>query len=71
MTEFQFGSGSRTCLGKNISIVEMSKLVPQILRNFTVELADPAGEWHLSDYMLVKQTGVICRVSNRKKVARN
>lgn len=71
MTECQFGAGSRTCLGKNISIIEMSKLVPQILRHFTVELADPAGEWHLSDYNLVKQTGVICRVRSRDKVARN
>ncbi len=65
--ELQFGSGSRTCLGKNISLLEMSKLVPQILRHFTVELADPAAEWHLSDHWFVKQTGVICRVRRRKE----
>jgi len=33
-----FGSGARTCLGKNISLLEMSKLVPQLLRHFHVEL---------------------------------
>jgi cytochrome P450 len=61
----QFGTGSRTCLGKNISLLEMSKLVPQILRQFNVKLADPAAEWHLADYWFVKQTGLICRVRDR------
>lgn len=27
-----FGLGSRTCLGKNLSMLEMSKLIPQLLR---------------------------------------
>lgn len=30
--------GSRTCIGKNISLLEMSKLVPQLVRNFNFEL---------------------------------
>jgi cytochrome P450 len=33
-----FGMGSRTCIGKNISLLEMSKLVPQLVRNFNFEL---------------------------------
>jgi cytochrome P450 len=33
-----FGMGSRTCIGKNISLLEMSKLVPQLARNFNFEL---------------------------------
>jgi cytochrome P450 len=33
-----FGMGSRTCIGKNISLLEMSKLVPQLVRNFDFEL---------------------------------
>jgi cytochrome P450 len=31
-----FGAGSRTCLGKNISRLEMYKFVPQILRDYEV-----------------------------------
>jgi cytochrome P450 len=31
---FAFGMGSRTCIGKNISLLEISKLVPQLLRKF-------------------------------------
>jgi cytochrome P450 len=30
--------GSRTCIGKHISMLEMSKLVPQMVRNFNFEL---------------------------------
>jgi cytochrome P450 len=33
---FAFGAGSRTCIGKNISLLEMYKLVPAILRRFEV-----------------------------------
>jgi cytochrome P450 len=60
-----FGAGARTCLGKNISLLEMSKLVPQVLRRFKVEII--GGEWELADYWFVKQTGVRCRVVERTK----
>ncbi|KAK4548038.1 hypothetical protein LTR36_010758 [Oleoguttula mirabilis] len=60
-----FGAGARTCLGKNISLLEMSKLVPQLLRRFDFELADPSKEWTLHDYWFVKQTGLICKVKRR------
>ena len=33
---FQFGMGPRTCLGKNISLLEIYKLVPSFLRRFEV-----------------------------------
>lgn len=35
---FQFGMGSRTCIGKNISLLEVYKLVPSMLRRFEVSL---------------------------------
>ncbi|KAL3455413.1 hypothetical protein BJX64DRAFT_282096 [Aspergillus heterothallicus] len=43
----QFGSGSRTCIGKNISLMEIYKLVPSFLRRFDVQLAYPDQEWKL------------------------
>lgn len=33
---FTFGAGARTCIGKNISYLEMYKLVPAVLRTFDV-----------------------------------
>lgn len=39
-TLFSFGAGSRTCIGKNISLLEMYKLVPAVLRTFEVGQRD-------------------------------
>jgi cytochrome P450 len=33
---FSFGMGSRTCIDKNISLLEMFKLIPAVLRRFEV-----------------------------------
>ena len=33
-----FGAGSRTCLGKNISLLEMYKVIPQIVRKFDFQI---------------------------------
>lgn len=35
---FSFGAGARTCIGKNISLLELYKLVPTILRTFEVSI---------------------------------
>ncbi|KAF1912067.1 cytochrome P450, partial [Ampelomyces quisqualis] len=39
-----FGSGARMCLGRNLSWIEMTKLVPSILMRFDVELADKSKD---------------------------
>ncbi|KAF5008659.1 hypothetical protein FDECE_5071 [Fusarium decemcellulare] len=44
----QFGGGSRTCIGKNISLCEMYKLVPQLLLSFDLE--DMGTEWTTHNY---------------------
>ena len=46
--------------------MEMSKLVPQLLRRYHVELADPNAEWELFDYWFVKQEGLRCVLSRRE-----
>jgi hypothetical protein len=52
-------------LGKNISLLEMAKLVPQILRRFRIELVEPEKEWHLEGYWFVKQSGLMCKITRR------
>jgi cytochrome P450 len=36
---FSFGAGARTCIGKNISLLEMYKLVPAVIRTFEVSVS--------------------------------
>ncbi|KAJ5331864.1 hypothetical protein N7476_001647 [Penicillium atrosanguineum] len=54
-TMFHFGMGSRTCLGKNISLLEIYKLVPSMLRRFEIQFTDPNQEWELVNAWFVKQ----------------
>ncbi|KAF2431084.1 cytochrome P450 [Tothia fuscella] len=42
---FAFGGGSRTCLGRNISWMEMSKLIPTLLLHIDLDLANSSAEW--------------------------
>ncbi|KAL5361449.1 cytochrome P450 [Aspergillus floccosus] len=56
---FAFGAGSRTCIGKNISLMEMHKIVPQILREFEVRLHEPEREWKTRNVWFVQQEGLV------------
>jgi hypothetical protein len=47
--------------------MEMSKLIPQLLRRYHVALADPQAEWKLYDYWFVKQEGLQCVLKARQK----
>ncbi|CEJ86197.1 hypothetical protein VHEMI04036 [[Torrubiella] hemipterigena] len=52
---FQFGAGPRTCIGKNISLMEIYKVVPTFLRSFTVEMAQPDADWMTYNAWFVRQ----------------
>jgi cytochrome P450 len=64
-----FGLGSRTCIGKNISLLEMSKLVPQLLRRFDFVLDENLWkrDWALRNRWFVKQVDFKGRVVLREK----
>jgi cytochrome P450 len=51
-----FGLGSRTCIGKNISFLELNKLVPQLLRQFDLVLDEELNkhEWRTVNSFFVK-----------------
>lgn len=65
----QFGHGSRTCIGKNISILEMGKFLPQILRDVDVEWASPEPEWKLHAAWFWVQSGMVAKFTWRQKKA--
>ncbi|RKL31250.1 hypothetical protein BFJ72_g11267 [Fusarium proliferatum] len=60
-----FGAGSRTCIGRYISLMEMHKVVPQLLRRYTIELENPKAEWRTSNRWFVQQHGLICNLKKR------
>jgi cytochrome P450 len=64
----QFGMGSRTCIGKNISLLEMTKLIPQLVRNFDFELEKPDREWETVNVWFVKQKNFNWRIKLRANV---
>jgi len=40
-----FGVGPYTCIGRNIALMEIFRLVPALLRKFKIELVNPGREW--------------------------
>ncbi|KAK0733248.1 cytochrome P450-like protein [Lasiosphaeria miniovina] len=67
-TMLQFGMGSRTCIGKNISLLEIYKLVPSMLRRFEIEFDDPSQEWEIVNAWFVKQSNFTTRFKLRNIV---
>lgn len=49
-----FGLGSRTCIGRHISIMEMAKLMPRLLREFDLQLESPGQELQCDNFWFVK-----------------
>ncbi|KAK6715054.1 hypothetical protein SNK04_005980 [Fusarium graminearum] len=63
-----FGLGSRTCIGRHVSQLEMSKLVPRLIRDFNFELDPslPGGNWSTWNYWFVKPVDFKVRISLRE-----
>lgn len=63
-----FGMGSRTCIGKNLSLLEMSKLIPQVLRTFDFILDEELSqtEWKTKSRWFVKPQNFFVKVVRRK-----
>lgn len=62
---FNFGAGARACIGKNISLMEMHKVLPELYRRYRIELTYPEREWKTRGYWFVQQEGLICNLSLR------
>lgn len=61
----KFGLGSRTCIGRHISMLEMCKLVPRLVRDFDLELCD-TKRWQTKDHWFVKPENFRMRVRPRR-----
>ncbi|RSL51504.1 hypothetical protein CEP54_011364 [Fusarium duplospermum] len=61
---FTFGAGSRTCIGKNISLLEIYKLIPALLMR-QLELPSEDSDWKLHNAWFVKQSDFFVRFKSR------
>lgn len=61
-----FGLGSRTCIGKNISLLEMSKVIPQLVRKFDITYAGTEPELPSRCDWFVKQKEFMVDIKPRK-----
>ncbi|KAL6153170.1 hypothetical protein ACJQWK_03492 [Exserohilum turcicum] len=64
-----FGLGSRTCIGRHISLLEIAKLVPMLVSKFDFTLASHLqdGEWDASAIWFVKPRGFQVKVAVRQQ----
>lgn len=65
---FAFGAGSRACIGRNISMIEIRKVIPQLLREFDIRFAGgEEEEWKVRNVWFTPQEMPQCMLKRRKK----
>ncbi|GAD96765.1 predicted protein [Paecilomyces variotii No. 5] len=62
---YTFGAGTRTCIGKNISLLEIYKLIPSLFQTYDIELGNPDREWETVNAWFVRQTNMDIKLSRR------
>ncbi|KAK1780274.1 putative cytochrome P450 pisatin demethylase-like protein [Copromyces sp. CBS 386.78] len=60
-----FGGGSRICLGRNLSQMELYKVVPTLIATFDIELVDQDEKWWTCSRWFYRCKGVVCRLKER------
>jgi cytochrome P450 len=63
----QFGMGPRSCQGKNIALMVLSKVILQLVRTYEFELDEQlkGKEWKTLNYWIVKQQDFKCQLALR------
>lgn len=60
-----FGYGSRTCVGKNLALVEIHKFIAQLLHQFDVELVNKDRPWVTRSQWFSYQADMFVKIKER------
>ncbi|KEF55692.1 uncharacterized protein A1O9_08442 [Exophiala aquamarina CBS 119918] len=56
---FQFGGGSHVCIGRHLALLEMNKILPQLIRRFDIQLVNPGKPLEHHSSFFVVQWGLL------------
>jgi cytochrome P450 len=54
----QFGGGSHVCIGRNLALLEMNKVIPRLIRDYHFDLVNPNRELKAFATFFVVQEGL-------------
>lgn len=64
--DLAFGGGSRICLGRNLALMEVYKVLATMVNRYDMELSDPEKEWTVDMGWMVRPKGLSAKLTHRK-----
>ncbi|MCJ1334927.1 hypothetical protein MMC09_000193 [Bachmanniomyces sp. S44760] len=62
-----FGSGPNMCLGRNLAMLELSKILPTLVRDFEFTQVDQSKEWKFHTLVIAVPYGWPCYIQRRER----
>jgi hypothetical protein len=69
IADLSFGKGSRMCIGKNLGMMQVYKLVATLVATFKLRQADTEKEWTVINGWFSRQEGFEVKMSSRRYLA--
>ena len=66
-SDLTFGGGSRICIGRNIALLEVYKVLATLVSRYEISLADPNQEFVIVSTWFPRQSGLVCKLRKRSK----
>jgi len=63
---FQFGGGAHLCIGRNMALLEINKVIPRLIRDYDLKLVHPDRPIQANATFFVVQSGLEVYISKRK-----
>ncbi|KAJ3548445.1 hypothetical protein NM208_g992 [Fusarium decemcellulare] len=64
-SDLTFGGGSRICIGRNIALLEVYKVVATLVSRYEISLADPNSKIKIISSWFPRQSGLECKFKKR------